>query len=477
MKAMEIERQMETGTKFGFDKITHLNIGNPQDLGQKPISFNREVLASCLVDDPERNRMIYSSDAVDRADHYLSHINHRAAGAYSDSTGIRVVMREVKDFIEKRDGVEVNEDNIYLTNGASEGITYMLRLLIKDENDGIMIPIPQYPIYSALITRFNGKQVPYYLDEETGWRMTYEELEKAYFEATAKGVNVKALTLINPGNPTGQVMSQEDLEKVIKFAHEKRIFLLADEVYQKNIYVDKEFCSVRKALHGLGAPYSNDVELASFHSLSKGLLGECGLRGGYMELHNVNEFAHAMAYKSKAVGLCSNIIGQIGVGLLVNPPTEESVSKEVYDLYKKEEQTIFDGLKHRANLITEKLNNIEGVSCNQVEGAMYAFPKIQLPRAYCHLANTLGIQPDLKYCLDILEKTGIMIVPGSGFGQEEGTFHFRITNLVNCSLEMERALDMIGEFTEDIMSQYRYKGVETVKLPHEPILDSEYQTI
>lgn len=227
-------------------------------------------------------------------------------------------MREVKDFIEKRDGVEANEDNIYLTNGASEGITYMLRLLIKDENDGIMIPIPQYPIYSALITRFNGRQVPYYLDEKSGWRMTYEELEKAYFEATAKGVNVKALTLINPGNPTGQVMSQEDLEKVIKFAHEKRIFLLADEVYQKNIYVDKEFCSVRKALHGLGAPYSNDVELASFHSLSKGLLGECGLRGGYMELHNVNEFAHAMVYKSKAVSLCSNIIGQIGVGLMVS---------------------------------------------------------------------------------------------------------------------------------------------------------------
>ena len=316
IRAMEIERQIEKGTKFPFEEIVHLNIGNPQDLGQKPITFNREVLASCILDDPEKTKL-FSPDAVERADFYLSHIHHRAVGAYSDSPGIRVIMRQVKDFIEKRDGVDVLEDNVYLLNGASEGITMILKLLIADENDGIMIPTPQYPIYSALVEKFGGKQVPYFLDESTGWGMTFEELERAYNEARDKGVNVKALTVINPGNPTGQVLTEKDLKRVLEFAHEKKLFVLADEVYQRNIYVDKEFCSMRKALKNIGSPYSEDIEMASFHSLSKGLLGECGLRGGYMELHNTEAFTNAMVYKSKAVNLCSNIIGQIGVGLMV----------------------------------------------------------------------------------------------------------------------------------------------------------------
>jgi len=317
IRAMEIEREMEKGTKFPFNKIIHMNIGNPQDLGQKPISFNREVLASCLVDNAAKSRQIYCSEAVDRAEFYLNHINNRAVGAYSDSPGIRVIMREVKDFIEKRDRVNVEEDNIYLLNGASEGITMVIKLLIQGSNDGIMIPTPQYPIYSALVTKFGGNQVNYYLDEDTGWGMTYDELERSYSEAKDNGINVRAITVINPGNPTGQVLSQKDLNRVLKFAHDKKIFVLADEVYQKNIYVEKKFCSMRKALKELGGPYDEDVELASFHSLSKGLLGECGLRGGFMELHNTNKFAKEMMYKSKAVNLCSNIIGQIGVGLMV----------------------------------------------------------------------------------------------------------------------------------------------------------------
>ncbi|CAI2364927.1 unnamed protein product [Moneuplotes crassus] len=454
-KALKMQRQMEDEVKFPFEKIIQLNIGNPQNLGQKPISFNREVLASCLTNDIEGSRMIFSSDAVDRAEYYLSHFKHRAIGAYTDIQGVRCIMREVKSFIEKRDGVNVDENNIFLTNGATEGITFMLNLLIKDENDGIMIPIPQYPMYSALITKFEGTQVPYYLDESKGWGMSFEELERSYAEATDKGINVRSMVVINPGNPTGQVLAQEDLNRVIQFAHDKQIFLLADEVYQRNIYVDKEFCSVRKAIKELGSPYDNDVELASFHSLSKGLHGECGLRGGFLELHNIDSVVNLAIYKFKAVASCGNIIGQIGVGLMANPPTKDTVSKEVFDLYQTQEQHIHDGLKYRANLITEKLNSIQGITCNEIEGAMYAFPQIKLPQSYCDLAHQEGLSPDLKYCLEILDKTGIMIVPGSGFGQEEGTYHFRITNLVDSKSEMIKALDRIGEFTSDLMSLYK----------------------
>lgn len=153
IRAMEIEREMESGKKFPFKSIVKLNIGNPQSLGQKPITFNREVLACCISDFPEKNRLRFSKDAVDRADYYLNSIDYRATGAYTDSPGMRSVIKEVKEFIETRDGVESKMDNIYLLNGASEGITIMIRLLIQNDHDGIMIPTPQYPIYSALITR------------------------------------------------------------------------------------------------------------------------------------------------------------------------------------------------------------------------------------------------------------------------------------------------------------------------------------
>jgi alanine transaminase len=397
IRAMEIEREMERGIKQKFDKIVHLNIGNPQDLGQKPLSFNREVLACCLYDDPIRNRDYFTPEAVDKADHYLSHLNNRAVGAYTDSPGMRVVMREVKDFIQKRDGVEVDEDNIYLLNGASEGITLMLRLLIYGEEDGIMIPTPQYPIYSALVTKYGGRMVKYFLDESFSWGLTYQELERSYANAVDKGINVKSIVVINPGNPTGQVFSEKDLERVLKFAHDKKLFVLADEVYQKNIYSEnKKFTSIRKVLKSLGSPYEEDIEMASFHSLSKGLLGECGLRGGYMELHNVESYASKMIYKSKAVNLCSNTIGQIGVGLLVNPPTLETTSAPVFEKYEKEKGDIFRGLKFRAEILGTKLNEIEGISCNAVDGAMYAFPTIDLPQKYMDLAYDQDLVPDLK---------------------------------------------------------------------------------
>lgn len=449
---MEIERQMEKGVKFPFDKITQLNIGNPQVLGQKPFTFIREVLACCISDTP-KNKEIYSKDVIDRADSYLSKIGNRAVGAYTDSPGFRTVIKEVEAFIEKRDNVEVDPSHIYLVNGASEGIATILRLILSDPEDGVMIPIPQYPIYSALITKFGGNIVGYYLDEETGWSLSVKELERSYKEATQNGTKIRGIVVINPGNPTGQVLEEENMKEVLQFAHKKNIMFLADEVYQRNIYVDKTFCSARKALKNLGEPYNSELELCSFHSLSKGLLGECGLRGGYMECHNFDKYALEQVYKAKAVNLCSNSIGQIGIGLMVNPPTEETASPETVEQYKEEEKATFEGLQTRAKLLTTRLNAIAGITCTELEGAMYAFPKINFPQGYIAKALAEGKKPDLKYCLDVLEETGIMIVPGSGFGQKEGTYHFRITNLISTTEEMDKALDKLEKITNRIMNE------------------------
>lgn len=129
-------------------------------------------------------------------------------------------------------------------------------------------------------------------------------------ESKAKGICPRAIVIINPGNPTGQVMKKEDLQEICKLCHEHSILILSDEVYQTNVYkTGSKFVSMRKALHDLGEPYSNTVELISFNSVSKGMMGECGLRGGYFETHNLSPDAEAVMFKLKSMELCSNTIG------------------------------------------------------------------------------------------------------------------------------------------------------------------------
>ena len=176
IRANQIVRDLEKGEKYPFDEIVQLNIGNPQSLGQKPFTYNRQVMASLVTGDTESS--VYSEDARARAKKYKDLIPHGAMGAYtSESAGYRFVKKEVKDFISQRDDHEANEDSIYLTNGASEGVSQLLQFAIKGPDSGVMIPIPQYPLYSALIELYGGRMVEYYLDEDEGWSLNVNELE------------------------------------------------------------------------------------------------------------------------------------------------------------------------------------------------------------------------------------------------------------------------------------------------------------
>ena len=144
--------------------------------------------------------------------------------------------------------------------------------LIRDSNDGVLCPIPQYPLYSALLTLNKAELLPYYLQESTGWGLDKEGLEKMILESKRKGITPRAIVVINPGNPTGQVMRKEDLQDIIKLCYDHSILIMADEVYQTNVYKDgSKFISMRQALHDLGEPYSDTVELVSFNSVSKGM--------------------------------------------------------------------------------------------------------------------------------------------------------------------------------------------------------------
>lgn len=244
-------------------------------------------------------------------------------------------------------------------------------------------------------------------------------------KANIDGVDVKAMVIINPGNPTGQVLNREDLEVICKFCAENGIVLLADEVYQRNVYAhDKEFLSAKKV--ALETEGCENLQLVSFHSTSKGLIGECGRRGGYMELHNIDRYVQSQLFKLASCSLCSVVSGQVMTSLMVNPPTP---GEESYELFQKEEQDIFKGLKRRSKALVEGLNKVDGITCNEAEGAMYAFPKVALSDKAIKHAEEKDMTPDTLYCMSLLDETGICVVPGSGFGQKEGRYGFRTTFL------------------------------------------------
>lgn len=255
--------------------------------------------------------------------------------------------------------------------------------------------------------------------------MTKEELEEKLWGADVDSLDVKALVIINPGNPTGQVYTRQDLEVILLFCAENGIVLLADEVYQRNIYAEgKEFISAKKV--AVETPGCETLQMVSFHSTSKGLIGECGRRGGYMELHNIDSYVQAQLYKLASSGLCANTAGQLMTSLMLRPPLPGDAS---YDLFAQEETNIYDGLKRRAKALVDGLNEVDGIDCNPAEGAMYAFPSVTLPQGAIAKAEAEGTTPDTLYAMSLLEETGICVVPGSGFGQKEGRVGFRTTFL------------------------------------------------
>ena len=359
-------------------KIIYTNIGNPHAVGQKPITYYRQVLALCDLpaESGIANPIIataFPDDVIDRAIEMRAAIGPCGTGAYTNSQGIGKFRDDVAHFLTARDGHVSFPSNIFLTNGASTAIEQVLTGLIGGNRDAIMIPIPQYPIYSAIISRLGARQVGYYLDEDKGWAITERELEERRTNAAERdGLEIRALTLINPGNPTGHVLSRDDLEIICKFCAKYDIVLLADEVYQKNIYnEEKEFVSAKKV--AIETPGCENLQLISFHSTSKGLIGECGRRGGMMELHNIDPFVQTQLYKLASSGLCSGVDGQMMMSLMVRPPLP---GDESYELFTKEESDIFESLKRRAL-------SVSSYCCLVFD--VYAFLKLTNTGSYCLL--------------------------------------------------------------------------------------------
>ncbi|KAK9117249.1 hypothetical protein Sjap_016196 [Stephania japonica] len=358
-------------------KIIFTNVGNPHALGQKPLTFPRQVVALCqapfLLDDPNVE-LLFPADAIARAKHYLS-LTSGGLGAYSDARGLPGIRKEIAEFIERRDGYQSDPEFIFLTGGASVGVMQILNAVIRGDSDGILVLVPQYPLYSATTSLCGGSLVPYYLEETANWGLHVNQLRQSVSKARSNGITVRAMVIIDPGNPTGQCLSEANLREILHFCFQERLVFLGDDFYQQNVYQDTHpFISARKSSLDMGPPINKDVQLVSFHTVSKGYWGECGQRGGYFEMTNI-------------------------------PPKQSNP------------ELVEAG---RAQIMTDGFNSCRNVVCNFTEGAMYSFPQIRLPPKAIEAAKRAGKVPDVFYCLKLLEATGISTVPGSGFGQKEG---------------------------------------------------------
>lgn len=453
IRSAQLEKALRQGEKLSFDELVPCNIGNPQILGQKPLTWVRQGLSLMVNQDllsiPEILKH-YPSDIVERVKYLISRIEG-GVGAYSESQGYRVVRESVADYIGRRDQTPPPDpDNIFLTAGASPSVETVLSCLISHNKVGVMIPIPQYPLYSALITLKQGHPVGYFMDEshDSYWKLTIQQMQEAYDRATNQGYDVRSIVIINPGNPTGQVLPLENIKRIIEFAQKNKLVILADEVYQDNIYMpNKVFRSFRKTVNELGT----ESELFSFHTLSKGYFGECGLRGGYMELLNIDPEVKAQILKLCSIQLCSTTIGQVALELALNPPAE---GKPSYQTFMSEKTGILESLRRKAQIMYEMLNTMDNIKCSYVEGAMYAMPSVKFSNKALQAAKDLGMPADKFFALQVLENTGIIIVPGSGFGQQQGTYHFRIT-ILSPESKIKGMLQKLKDFNNAFHQKYK----------------------
>ncbi|CAB4255704.1 similar to Saccharomyces cerevisiae YDR111C ALT2 Putative alanine transaminase (glutamic pyruvic transaminase) [Maudiozyma barnettii] len=419
-----------------FDKITTANIGNPQQLQQKPLTYSRQVVS--VLQYPEllqhRDMLVKSGafkvDALNRAEVLLGKIGG-SVGAYSSSQGVRGIRDTVTEYITRRDdGEPASAHDIFMTDGATRAVTYLLSLLCRGPQYGVLIPIPQYPVYTASLTLYNTSAIPYYLDEKSGWSTDAEEIETQIKKTIDNGIKPTVIVVINPGNPTGSVLKPEVMEDIVTLAAKYGLVILADEVYQENVFSEeRKFYSFKRVLRSLQRRHKtiyDNVQLASIHSTSKGVFGECGQRGGYLELIGFKDVVREEILKLASLSICAVITGQAMVDLMVAPPLEGEAS---YEMDKSERLAIHNTLKQRGELLFKTFQELEGIECQKPQGAMYLFPRLYFSQKVYDAAKKADLQPDEFYCHALLESTGICVVPGTGFGQEEGTWHLRTTFL------------------------------------------------
>ncbi|XP_072552048.1 alanine aminotransferase 1 [Salminus brasiliensis] len=408
-RADAIRLQVTQGISKPFKKVIDVSSGDIHSTGMKPITFVRQVLAGCLCPDLLDSDTL-PHDSQLRARKLLEHCDGGSVGAYAESSGMAYVKSTVAKFISARDGgLSSNPAHIFIASGSLRAITVVLKLLDQGEGahrTGVMIPLPFPYTLPRVLERVGSVPLPYSLTEEAGWRIEKKELHRA-IQASKGHCWPRAIYISNPGNPTGHVQSRESIQEVIEFAAQNNLFLLVDEVNQDTVFgMGSEFVSYKKVLAEMGPPYSHTVQLASVHSLSNGILGECGLRAGYIELVNVDEHVMLFAETLLCGDISTPITGQIALDVMADPPRPGDPS---YCLYRQEVESRRNTLRRNMHRSAEFFNSLPGFHCPPVQSGVFIYPHLTLlPTALTH-AQGLGVEAGLWYCERLLEEEGVCV--------------------------------------------------------------------
>ncbi len=367
-------------------RITKLNIGNPGAFG---FEAPDEILHDVILNLPESQ-------------------------AYSDSKGLFSARKAVMHETQRLQIPGVGIEDIYLGNGVSELIVMAMQALLN-YGDEVLIPAPDYPLWTAAATLSGGKAVHYLCDESSDW---YPDLDDIKQKINSK---TKAIVVINPNNPTGAVYSRELLEGIVKMAEENDLVLFADEIYDKILYED--------AKHIPLSTLTEDVLVATFNGLSKSYR-LAGFRSGWMFLSGAKDRARDYI---EGLDILSNM------RLCSNVPAQQAIQTALGGYQSINELIIPGGrMRDQRDAAIEILDSIPGIRCVKPMGAIYLFPRID--------PSVINIQNDEKFILDFLLQEHVLMVQGSGFNIPDRN-HFRIVFLPRED-DLRQALNKLASFLE-----------------------------
>ncbi len=377
-----------------------------EDEGQKIIKLNIGNMAPFGFDAPEEIQQDMIRNLPDSA-------------GYSDSKGIFAARKAVMHYSQQLGIAGVTLDDIYLGNGASELIVMATNALL-DDGDELLVPMPDYPLWTAAVSLSGGKPVHYLCDEADGWLPSLEDIRAKITPRT------RGIVVINPNNPTGVLYSRELLKGIVAIAREHGLVLLVDEVYDKVLYEGAVFTSM--------ASLSTDVLTLTFNSLSKAYRS-CGYRAGWMIVsgpkHDAKDYIEGLNMLAN-LKLGSNVPGQWAI------QTALGGYQSINDLVREGGR-----LRRQRDLAYELISAIPGVSCVKPQAALYMFPRLD-PAMY-------PIADDRQFFMEVLRATRVMLVQGSGFNFPDNQ-HFRIVFLPHEG-DLRVAIGRLADF----LAQYRQR--------------------
>ncbi len=372
-KALQLQRE-------GY-KITSLNIGNPATFG---------------------------FDTPDEIIHDII-MNIRNAQGYADSRGLFAARKAVMHYYQTRGVLNSEIEDIYIGNGVSELITLSMTALLNP-GDEVLIPSPDYPLWTTAVGLAGGTSVHYICDEQADWNPDLADIESKITK------NTKGIEIINPNNPTGAVYNKEIVEGIVRLDEKHKIIVFADEIYDKILYDG--------SVHYTTAGMAEDTLIVTMGGMSKNYRA-AGFRGGWMILtgakHKAKSYMDGLSFLA-SMRLCANVITQYGI------QTALGGYQSINDLVSSNGR-----LYKQMNLAHEKLVAIDGITCVKPKGALYLFPKIDLTK--------FSFKDDNEFVMSLLEDQRILVVGGQGFNYKQPN-HFRIVFLPHLE-QLSIAMDKI----------------------------------